>query len=207
MTASPILFWRCGRSTVRLAGALEAPGTRQVLVTQLLATMPPPAEDFQLEHNPLGKPLLLAVCGHPSVGVSFSRHAGWLWAGATLNADIGADIGIDATGPEDFPDPYPDARVFALGELDAAAQFVSSLPEARALLWSIKEAAAKALGTGFNTVEPVHLRVEALAPADGGVLACRITSPQGVLDALTGTACGFRIAAATRLYQARSQNG
>jgi 4''-phosphopantetheinyl transferase superfamily. len=117
------------------------------------------------------------------------------------------DMGIDATGPEDFPDPYPDARVFAHNELDAAARFVSSLPEARALLWSLKEAAAKALGTGFHKVEPADLRVEALTPAEAGILACRIHSPRGVMEALTGTPCGFRIAVATLHYQARSQHG
>ena len=117
------------------------------------------------------------------------------------------ELGIDVTGPEDFADPYPDPRVYAPGELDTGQRYSSSVPEARALLWSLKEAAAKALGTGFHRVEPVELEVEDLRQAGKHFLTCQITSPQGSLSALTSCANGMRVAVATRIPLARSQHG
>jgi phosphopantetheinyl transferase len=108
-------------------------------------------------------------------------------------------VGIDVSGPEDFLSPYPDARVFAVDELDAAAKFVASLPDARALLWGLKEAAAKALGTGFNKVEPSELTIRDLKLSEGRNIACRVDSPFGSFDALTGLVCGSRVAVATRI--------
>lgn len=129
------------------------------------------------------------------MGLSFSRYSGWLWGAAAQT--IG--VGIDVSGSEDFLSPYPDARVFAVDELEAAAKFVASLPEARALLWGLKEAAAKALGTGFNKVEPSELTIRDLKPSEDRNIACQVDSPFGGFDALTGVVCGFRVAVATRI--------
>ncbi len=204
MKASVELLWHCGTAPVLLAGAVECPGLQQTLAARLLAKLFSGQQYFRLGHNGLGRPLAFASSGQPlQVGLSFSRYAGWLWTAASLTPELG----IDVTGPEDFADPYPERRVYAPGELDAGQQYSSSIFEARALLWSLKEAAAKALGTGFHRVEPLELEVENLRQADKHFLACQITSPQGSLNALAGCANGMRVAVATRIHQARSHHG
>lgn len=195
MEIAPHLFWRCGLTTVILAGAPETPRLQRSLAAGLLARLPSAPQDFLLTRDTLGKPSALSTAGESlPFGLSFSRYAGWLWAAVTE----ATDVGIDASGAEEFPPPYPDQRVFTANELDVASQFVASPPEARALLWSVKEAAAKALGTGFHKVEPRELTVDGLHPVCSGNLRCRVDSPLGGLDALTGTPCGFRVAIAAR---------
>jgi phosphopantetheinyl transferase len=159
--------------------------------------MPSAPSRILLGRDPFGRPQALSADGEPlPLGLSFSRHSGWLWGAVAQTVSLG----IDVSGPEDFLTPYPDARVFGFGELEAAAKFVASLPEARALLWGLKEAAAKALGTGFNKVEPSELSVRDLNPSDAGNIACRVDSPLGGFNALTGRLCGFRVAVATRIF-------
>lgn len=196
MAIGPHLLWRCGSTMVILAGAPETPGLQRSLAASLLARLPSAPQDFLLARDTLGKPSALSTAGESlPFGLSFSHYAGWLWAAVTE----ATDVGIDASGPEEFSPPYPDQRAFTANELDVASQFVASPPEARALLWSVKEAAAKALGTGFHKVEPIGLRVNGLRPVCSGNLVCHVDSPLGGLDALTGTPCGFRIAIAARV--------
>lgn len=204
MAASIELLWQCGPATVLLAGARDAPGRQQVLARRLCARQAAATAFHGLKHDGLGRPLAVSADGESLLpGLSFSRHAGWLWAAASR----ATEVGIDVAGPEDFPDPYPDARVFSPRELHAGALASHSLAEARVLLWSLKEASAKALGTGFHRVEPLELGIHDLRPAGDTFLACRILSPQGGLTGLAGRVHGFRVAVAARMATARSQHG
>lgn len=201
MTASPDLLWSCGGQDVRLAGALDTPAQRRVLAGRLLAGLCTMPKDFRLGHDALGRPLALSASGAPlGPGLSFSRHTGWLWAATALLPDLG----MDATGPEDFLGSYPDARVFGPAELVAARTLTSSLPEARALLWSLKEAAAKALGTGLRA-EPRMYVAEDLR-SRGPYLSCRVSTPHGRVNALASGWHGFHLAVALRSPETRNPN-
>ncbi len=204
MTASPDLLWRCGEAPVLLAGALEAPGLRAKLAARLLQALDGKRTDLRLDRDALGRPRLLSPSGEEQdFHVSFSRHAGWLWAAVGRTAGLG----LDATGPEDFRPPYPKDRIFARAELERALRLVPDEPAALALLWSLKEAAAKCLGTGFNHLEPREVETLELAPDGEGGAACRLKTPQGHMTARTANACGFRLAVATRTHAAEGQHG
>ena len=111
---------------------------------------------IQVVHGPLGKPhLLLGENRGPAV--SFSEGGGRLWA-AICEDD--SDIGIDAAGPDEFPKDYPHHRAFHLQELQHALRLTGgNMENASALLWSVKEAAVKALGCGFHLVDPREIHV------------------------------------------------
>lgn len=197
MGCCPHFFWLCASHTIFIAGAPESHNIQAALASGLLRRIPSIPLGVFLRHDCLGRPLAFSEeGGQLQVGISFSRHSGWLWGAAAQT--IG--LGIDVSGPEEFLSPYPDARVFTVDELGAAAKFVGSLPEARALLWGLKEAAAKALGTGFNKVEPSELTIRDWQPLEGQKITCRVDSPFGGFDALTGLVCGFRVAVATRIF-------
>jgi len=111
---------------------------------------------IQVVRDPLGKPhLLLGEC--PGPAISFSEGGGAVWA--ALCGDE-SDIGIDVAEADDFQGDYPFQRVFDADELQHIVRLVEgSTEEAFALLWSIKEAVVKALGSGFHLVEPRDIRV------------------------------------------------
>jgi phosphopantetheinyl transferase len=111
---------------------------------------------IQVVHDPLGRPqLLLGECEGPAI--SFSEGGGKMWA--ALCGDT-KDIGIDAAGTDEFPKEYPFHRVFHSQELQLALRLTSGdLNKASALLWSVKEAAVKALGCAFHLVDPRQIRV------------------------------------------------
>jgi phosphopantetheinyl transferase (holo-ACP synthase) len=111
---------------------------------------------IQVVHDPLGRPqLLLGECAGPAI--SFSEGGGKIWA--ALCGDT-SDIGIDAAGTDEFPKEYPFHRVFHVQELQHALRLTSGdLEKASALLWSIKEAAVKALGCAFHLVDPREICV------------------------------------------------
>jgi phosphopantetheinyl transferase len=111
---------------------------------------------IQVAHDPLGRPrLLLGESDGPAV--SFSGGGGKTWA--ALCGDT-SDIGIDAAGTDEFPKEYPFHRVFHVRELQQALRLTNGdLKKASALLWSIKEAAVKALGCAFHLVDPRHMCV------------------------------------------------
>jgi phosphopantetheinyl transferase len=123
-------------------------------------------ESLQIVHDPLGRPqLLLGKCYGPAI--SFSEGGGKLWAALCQDA---SDIGIDAAETEEFSKEYPFHRVFHAHELGHALKLTGGdWKKASALLWSIKEAAVKALGCGFHFVDPLHLCVDpSVAETDGG---------------------------------------
>jgi phosphopantetheinyl transferase (holo-ACP synthase) len=122
-------------------------------------------ESIQIVHDPLGRPqLLLGECEGPAI--SFSEGGGKRWAALCQDA---AGIGIDAAETADFPTGYPFHRVFHAQELGHALRLTGGdWKRASALLWSIKEAAVKALGCGFHLVDPLHLCVDSsIAETDG----------------------------------------
>jgi phosphopantetheinyl transferase len=125
-------------------------------------------KSIQVVHDPLGRPqLLLGECHGPAV--SFSRGGGKLWAALCEDA---LDIGIDVAETADFSTGYPFPRVFHTQELGHALKLTrGDWKKASALLWSIKEAAVKALGCAFHRVDPRHICVDpATAETDGGFL-------------------------------------
>jgi phosphopantetheinyl transferase len=111
---------------------------------------------IQVVHDPLGRPqLLLGECEGPAI--SFSEGGGKIWA--ALCGDM-SNIGIDAAGTDEFPTEYPFHRVFQPQELQHALRLAGGdLEKASALLWSIKEAAVKALGCAFHLVDPRQITV------------------------------------------------
>ncbi len=123
---------------------------------------------IQIVHDPLGRPqLLLGEDQGPAI--SFSEGGGMQWAALCEDA---SDIGIDAAEAADFPNKYPYHRVFQAQELGHALRLTGGdWKKASALLWSIKEAAVKALGCGFHRVDPLHICVDpSFAENDGGFL-------------------------------------
>jgi len=121
---------------------------------------------IRVVHDPLGRPrLLLGECEGPAI--SFSEGGGKTWA--ALCGDT-SDIGIDAAGSDEFPKEYPFHRVFHSQELQLALRLTSrDLKKASALLWSIKEAAVKALGCAFHLVDPRQICVyPSVAEKDDG---------------------------------------
>jgi phosphopantetheinyl transferase (holo-ACP synthase) len=120
---------------------------------------------IQVLHDPLGRPqLLLGDCEGPAI--SFSEGGGKIWA--ALCPDT-SDIGIDAAGTDEFPKEYPFHRVFHAQELQHALRLAGGDSEkAAALLWSIKEAAVKALGCAFHLVDPRQIYVHPSAAEKDG---------------------------------------
>jgi phosphopantetheinyl transferase (holo-ACP synthase) len=120
---------------------------------------------IQVVHDPLGRPQLLqGECEGPAI--SFSEGGGKIWA--ALCGDT-SDIGIDAAGTDEFPKEYPFYRVFHAQELQHALRLASGDSEkAAALLWSIKEAAVKALGCAFHLVDPRQVCVNPSAAEKDG---------------------------------------
>lgn len=119
----------------------------------------------QLVPGLLGRPQLL-LGKAPGPAVSFSEGGGRVWA--ALCGDS-ANIGIDVAGADEFRGEYPLHRVFQPAELEHAARLTGGeLAPAAALLWSIKEAAVKALGCAFHRVEPRQITVYPAAEGAGG---------------------------------------
>ncbi len=123
---------------------------------------------IQVVRGLLGRPHLL-LGEYEGPAISFSEGGGKVWA--ALCGD-GSDIGIDVAGPDEFQREYPFHRVFHAEELQHALRLAcGDLEKASALLWSIKEAAVKALGCGFHLVDPRQITVyPSVAGATGGTV-------------------------------------
>jgi len=148
---------------------------------------------IQVVRDLLGRPhLRLGEDRGPAI--SFSEGGGKVWA--ALSGDE-SDIGIDAAGTDEFHREYPFHRVFHEQELQHALRLADgNLEMASAMLWSIKEAVAKALGCAFHLVDPRQITVY---PSTGGALGenCGYTFPVG----LSGNALvRFPIAAGRSLW-------
>jgi hypothetical protein len=154
--------------TSDLAGA----GAKERLVRRLLASLPGQTGDagqsapgpVSLELTALGQPRLF-LGGQPGPAVSFSQAAGRLWAAMTCTGQVGVDTAM----PAEFEAGYPMARAFRPAELDWARPLSGGdTPGAAALLWTLKEAAVKALGVGFHFLDPLAVEVLSPRPWQGG---------------------------------------
>jgi phosphopantetheinyl transferase (holo-ACP synthase) len=122
---------------------------------------------IQLVHDTLGRPQF-RLGEHRGPAISFSTAGEEVWA--ALCGD-GSDIGIDVAASAEFQEGYPLHRVFHEQELQPALELASGNPaRAAALLWSIKEAVAKALGCAFHLVDPrdIHVHPSAVEVEDDG---------------------------------------
>src|SRR5271157_4472056 len=120
---------------------------------------------IQIVQDTLGRPHLL-LGEHRGPAISFSTAGEEVWA--ALCGDE-SDIGIDVAGSAEFQEGYPLHRVFHTPELHQALELTGrDLARAAALLWSIKEAVAKALGCAFHLVDPRDIHVYPSAVEDGG---------------------------------------
>ena len=134
--------------------------------------------------DPLGKPYLL-LGERRGPAISFSEGGGRVWA--ALCGDE-SDIGIDAAATDEFQGDYPLHRVFHDQELQHALRLTGGdLEKASALLWSIKEAAVKALGCAFHLVAPRQVHVYPSVEGDGNVAELSPQSIQNVGRALPST--------------------
>jgi hypothetical protein len=116
-------------------------------------------------HGPLGRPHLLSEEDRLPA-ISFSEGGGRVWAALCGDA---SDIGIDVAAADEFQGEYPLHRVFHDQELQHALRLTQGdLEKASALLWSIKEAVAKALGCAFHLVAPRQVLVYPSLSGDGG---------------------------------------
>lgn len=121
---------------------------------------------LQLVHDALGRPHVLAGDGHGS-SISFSEGTGALWAALCAEE---VEVGIDVAGSDEFPGTYPFHRVFHDEELHHALRSTGGdQGSAAALLWSIKEAVVKALGCGFQGVDPLHITIGPGVEDDAGL--------------------------------------
>lgn len=150
-----------------------------------------------LASGPMGRPEF-TVGGLRGPAVSFSEGGGSVWA--ALSADD-SDVGIDVATAAEFPGDYPVQRVFHPEELRSALRLADGdRAHACALLWSVKEAAVKALGCAFHRVDPLQVRVlpadgEA-AGSDGGYVFGVSLSARG--ESLFPPAAGRRISVCSR---------
>lgn len=133
--------------------------------------------------GPLGRPQLL-LGNHMGPAISFCESSQNLWAALCGDAH---DIGIDVAQSHEFQDKYPFYRVFHPWELRHALKPAGEdLKKAAALLWSVKEAAAKALGCGFHLVDPLQMIVYPSTGGATGGAAWTGTKENSIYDFLVG---------------------
>ena len=125
-----------------------------------------------IQRGRLNEPLL-KVKGRTGPGFSLSRSGGLLYGAVAEKGRIGCDCAL----AEEFQAPYPFRRIFTEHELTQAGSFCGAVGSGAALLWSLKEAAVKAIGTGFHLIDPLDVRVDSFTPAESGC-ECRITARQ-----------------------------
>ncbi len=122
---------------------------------------------MQVKSDPLGRPHLL-VGQYPGPAISLSDGCGKIFA--ALCGD-GSDIGIDVAASDEFQGEYPLHLVFHDRELHHALRLTGGdVANASALLWSIKEAAVKALGCAFHLVTPRQVHVSQALEEEGGYI-------------------------------------
>jgi hypothetical protein len=116
---------------------------------------PPP---IRLEYDELGKPRL-KIGASMGMAVSFSRVSDMLWAALSVP---GNHLGMDVASAQEFEGNYPFRRAFHPEDLCSSMLDVHGIQESAAMLWSVKEAAVKALGIGFGLLGPLDIRIESL---------------------------------------------
>ena len=131
----------------------------------------------ELVQTDLGRPILM-LDGKPGPHVSFTYDGrGRVFASICLLSPVG----LDTAHPDEFSGSYPFGRAFLEDELERAMVLTGSQTTAAALVWAFKEAAVKAMGTGFNQVDPRCVLVDDLQCQDDRycafVRANRMTIP------------------------------
>lgn len=136
---------------IRCAHAPDGPGASRAMVRMLAGD----AGHLQLRHDRLGRPLL-SLDGAAGGHVSFSHGQGLTLAAMCEDRPVG----IDQAHPAEFGPGYPLARAFAEAEWQEALGLGLEPAPAAALLWSLKEAAVKAAGSGFHLIDPREVRCQ-----------------------------------------------
>ena len=132
---------------------------------------------IQVIRGPLGKPQLL-LGDHIGPAISFCKSGQNAWAALCGDEH---DIGIDVAESHEFQGKYPFYRVFHPQELEHALKPAGEdLKKAAALLWTIKEAAAKALGCAFHLVDPRQMIVYPSTGRAAGETTGRAVKENGV---------------------------
>jgi phosphopantetheinyl transferase len=123
-------------------------------------------QDLELSLGSLGEPLVIRD-GLPVLSVSFSQDGRRIWGALTGAGRVGIDVALAS----EFPPDYPLDRVFSQEEFDRTCTLLGgTLSRTAALLWSLKEAAVKALGVGFNYLSPREIIIRPGKPYQGGYL-------------------------------------
>ncbi len=157
-----------GKEESIIIGSIALEDTREsktrltlALLKQLLPGHQLQEGDLELGHNSLGRPQLM----HPKVSTSYSYSSNTLWAAVGKVATLG----IDVAASSEFEDSYPFHRVFHAEELALVQQLYRNRKSAAAFLWACKEAVAKAMGTGFHTIEPYDIQITSCSPDRWGI--------------------------------------
>jgi hypothetical protein len=185
-------YWQLPAHTYGPVACASSPLSKDHVLKQLLAALAGQVPDdlgpwqdmpLQLVRGALGQPLVLSD-GVPVLSVSFSQAGGRVWGALTGAGRVGLDV---AFAPE-FPPDYPLQRVFSQEEFGRAGALIGGDPaHTAALVWSLKEAAVKALGVGFNHLSPREIitgqgklwRSGYLFEVDAGCLVKTWARPEG----------------------------
>ncbi len=130
------------------------------LIRKLLPGSNMKEEDLELGQDSLGCPHFL----YPDTLVSYSYCNKTLWSAVGKSAGLG----VDAAAASEFEGDYPFHRVFHTEELRLVQQMCHKTTSGAAFLWACKEAVAKAMGTGFNTIDPYDIIITSCSPDKGG---------------------------------------
>ena len=128
------------------------------LVVSILRHFLPPKmateHDISLSADSLGSPRL-STSLPVALDVSFSYCRDRIWAVIALDYPIG----IDVENKESFSSSYPLSRVFSKREQLKFSEIAACRSSAAAALWTCKEAVAKSMKSGFNTIDPRDLSI------------------------------------------------
>lgn len=179
------------------------PDEREVLARRLVPGWPAGA---LVPHDGLGRPLSV-VPGH-QFSLARLRRAGHavLTCGAACGHPAVRGLGIDAACGGEFEPGYPVERVFRPLELEALRPFLGRVghewSEVMAAAWACKEAAVKALGSGFHHFEPLDVTVQEVRD-DGCDVALRVQARRDnrswIVDSVLWPQAGVWIAVAVSL--------
>lgn len=128
----------------------------------------------RVTHDVMGKPRVHRYEGS-GPAVSFSYGADRLWAAL---GDCSIDIGVDIADPCDFQGNYPFHQAFLEADWsEVPCPLHRQSADAAAFVWSLKEAAVKALGSGFHYFGPLDVAIRRSQDRGGDMLFEFVFSP------------------------------